>query len=203
VSVVLGLKVANNGPSEPGPSCAQTAFWFAKYPKDVQYPNEAADWMAEYTQSVLFDANIKCFREWLLKTTSLQDMFSLPLLCEPKSVKSAVPVVVRDKILPRGVKLDGKHELSPPKPRERKPVQTAAPVRLDRKHKQPIIPIGHDKWGKPLKLIIKPVVKKVLDRPALTTVEFEEWRLRKIKSGTWKERRKSSEVASGSRPKEG
>jgi len=193
----------HNGPIEPNPSCAQIAFWLAKYPKDVQYPNEAADWMAEYTQSVLPEANIKCFREWLLKTTSLQDMLSPPLLCEPKSAKSAVPVVVRDEILPRGVKLDGKHEPSPPKPCERKAVQTAAPARLDCKQKQPIIPIGHDKWGNPHKLTIQPVVKKVPDRPPLTAARFEEWRLGKIKDGTWKERREPSEVASGSRPKEG
>jgi len=193
----------HNGPIEPDPSCVQIAFWLAKYPKDVQYPNEAADWMVEYTQSVSLDANIKCFREWLLKTKSLQDMLSPPLLCEPKSVKSAVPVVVRDEISPRGVKLDRNHELRPPKPRERKAVQTAAPVRLDRKHKQPIKPIGHDKWGYSHKPTNQLVVKEVCDRPALTTAVFEEWRLRKIKAGTWKERRKPSEVASGSRPKEG
>jgi hypothetical protein len=76
------------------------------YPKEEQYRNEPAAWMDDYVATVLPDARVKPFLDWLDTTTKLEDLLNPPLLQEPKPAKSGVLVVADGTILPVGSTFD-------------------------------------------------------------------------------------------------
>lgn len=80
--------------------------WGSMYPKDEQYRNEPAAWMDDYVATVLPDARVKPFLDWLDTTTKLEDLLNPPLLQEPKPAKSGVLVVADGTILPVGSTFD-------------------------------------------------------------------------------------------------
>jgi len=80
---------------------AQIRPWNSELPREKQYVNDAADWMMEYAQSVLPNANRKLFLEWLNSTKSLEDLLSPSTLQEETPAKPKDPVVVNGEELPR------------------------------------------------------------------------------------------------------
>jgi hypothetical protein len=57
--------------------------WWAKYDKDVQWPNSPGEWMDDLLRQQIPTIDTDLFNTWLEKTTSLVDMLSPPLIAEP------------------------------------------------------------------------------------------------------------------------
>lgn len=87
------------------------ASYWARHPREVQYPNENYDgWMeAEVAVSIPeFDYTI--FNNWIDKTRSVQELLNAPLCAEPKRPETKVPVIVNDELIVP------EPEIVPPKP---------------------------------------------------------------------------------------
>lgn len=74
--------------------------WSANFPKDVQYPNEPADWMVDYCEEVLPNFNYRRFNEWINSCWTLTDLLSPPCCQEKSEPISTVPVAIDDEIYP-------------------------------------------------------------------------------------------------------
>jgi hypothetical protein len=134
--------------------------WGSDVPKDVQYFNDSADWMMDYVYTVLPEADVLAFVAWVTSCNTLQDLMKPPLLREGTPAESSVPVVVDDEILPRSGCV--KRATKGGKSAETKPREIRA---------KESTPSGKVSDGK----------------QKLTPEEFEAWKAKKIKAGTWRE----------------
>jgi hypothetical protein len=120
---------------------APIRMWLARYPKEVQYKNEPADWMLEHVEKSMPEFDFKKFTSWLETVNTLEAALTPPTFMEQPEAKSTEPVAVDGDVIPH-VKFSAK----PPRPsREKRSVRFSLPdtipqsttSSLDHKHVAP------------------------------------------------------------------
>lgn len=64
-----------------------------------QYPNTYGEWMLDELHRALPDFDLDRFRNYLFNASTLTDLLSAPLCCEPKAIVSATPIATRTEVI--------------------------------------------------------------------------------------------------------
>jgi len=79
-----------------GTECADGERWWAKYPKEVQFPNKFGNWMTTYALKDVPEYNDKQFTDWLTSCKTLEELLQPPCQSEPIPHGFNMKVVLND-----------------------------------------------------------------------------------------------------------
>jgi len=146
----------HTSPIEQTEITAQIASWVSYFPKEVQYPNAAADWMMDYALNALPEFEYKRFLEWVGTANTYEKLLSPPMFQAPTQPETKVLVVVGAEVIPPPAVI---------------PAAPVAPVVTEVKENKQAIEA-------------KDQERKSADRVA-KQARFEEWKRQKQAAGTW------------------
>jgi hypothetical protein len=91
--------------------------WLSQVDIKDQYPNDPGSWVDHYVHTSLPHFDVKSFREWVNRSTTIEQLLAPPMFSLVPEAESKVPVVVDENILPAG------QPLVPEAPRDNKKIK--------------------------------------------------------------------------------